>query len=186
MTEDQAVQRCQDGDKDAFRHLVDLYKDVLYGTAYLMTSDRSVAEEQVQEAFLSAWQGIQGFRRGRPFKPWLVRILVNGVLAHQRKRRLETAPLDEANGPGESIDPFQEVEKLDDRRAVRRALVGLSDSHRQVIILRYFADLTVPEVARAIGTREGTVKSRIHRALGQLRDRLSDVRAGEVVGHAEP
>ena len=69
MTDSEAVVRCQNGDRDAFRHLVDQYKDVLFGTAVLMTGNRATTEEHVQEAFLSAWRGIRGFRRGRPVKP---------------------------------------------------------------------------------------------------------------------
>ena len=183
MTEDEAVMSCQNGDKDAFRYLVELHKDVVYGTAYLMTGNRSLAEEQMQEAFLAAWRGIQGFQAGRPFKPWLVRILVNGVLTQQRKRVLSTVPLDDLNPSSEGTDLVEEVEALQRRTAVREALSGLNQEQRQVIILRYFAGLTVPELARAIGKREGTVKSRIHRALGRLREQLAEHAAMEVEGY---
>ena len=183
MTEDEAVVSCQKGDKDAFRYLVELHKDVVYGTAYLMTGNRSLAEEQMQEAFLAAWRGIQGFQAGRPFKPWLVRILVNGVLTQQRKRVLSTVPLDDLGPSSERTDLVEEVEALQRRTAVREALSGLNQEQRQVIILRYFAGLTVPELARAIGKREGTVKSRIHRALGRLREQLAEHAAMEVEGY---
>ena len=183
MTEDEAVMSCQNGDKDAFRYLVELHKDVVYGTAYLMTGNRSLAEEQMQEAFLAAWRGIQGFQAGRPFKPWLVRILVNGVLTQQRKRVLSTVPLDDLDPSSERTDLVEEVEALQRRTAVREALSGLNQEQRQVIILRYFAGLTVPELARAIGKREGTVKSRIHRALGRLREQLAEHAAMEVEGY---
>ena len=183
MTEDEAVMSCQKGDKDAFRYLVELHKDVVYGTAYLMTGNRSLAEEQMQEAFLAAWRGIQGFQAGRPFKPWLVRILVNGVLTQQRKRVLSTVPLDDLDPSSEGTDLVEEVQALQRRTAVREALSGLNQEQRQVIILRYFAGLTVPELARAIGKREGTVKSRIHRALGRLREQLAQHAAMEVEGY---
>ena len=57
MNDEEAVRRCQGGDREAFRHLVERYKDVLYGTACLMTGNASVAEEHVQESFLLAWEG---------------------------------------------------------------------------------------------------------------------------------
>ena len=60
-----------------------------------------------------------------------------------------------------------------DRRTIRQALAGLTPDHREVIVLRYFADLTVPELAETIGVPLGTAKSRLHRALGQLRDQLT-------------
>ena len=175
MTDNDAIMRCQNGDRDAFRYLVDQYRDVLFGTAVLMTGNRAVAEEQVQEALLSAWRGIGGFQRGRPFKPWLLRILVNAVLSHQRRRTVPMVALD-GNGPEipevEPSDPAATLDRLEDRLALRRAIELLSPDHREVVALRYFAGLTVPEVARALSTREGTVKSRLHRALSQLRQQL--------------
>ena len=177
MTDNEAVARCQRGDREAFRHLVDQYKDVMFGTAVLMTGNRAVAEEQVQEALLSAWRGIKGFRLGSPFKPWLLRILVNAVLAQQRRRVLPTVEID---GPGSdypdtgNIDPAATLDALETRIELRRAVTGLNPDHRQVVALRYFADLTVPEVGRVLGAREGTVKSRLHRALALLRQQLDD------------
>ena len=177
MTDNDAILRCQNGDRDAFRHLVDRYRDVLFGTAVLMTGNRAVAEEQVQEALLSAWRGIGKFHPGRPFKPWVLRILVNAVLSHQRRRTVPQVNLD-GNGPefpdASGLDPAETLDALENRLELRRAIANLSPDHRQVVALRYFAGLTVPEVARALGTREGTVKSRLHRALALLRQQLKD------------
>ena len=177
MTDNEAIIRCQNGDRDAFRHLVEQYKDVLFGTAVLMTGNRAIAEEQVQEALLSAWRGIRGFRRGNPVKPWLLRILVNAVLSQQRRRAVETVRFN-GNGPEEhdysSDDPAETLDALENRLALRRAIAGLSPDHRQVVALRYFAGLTVPEVARTLGVRGGTVKSRLHRALAILRQQLDE------------
>ena len=177
MTDDDAIMRCQNGDRDAFRYLVERYKDVMFGTAVLMTGNRALAEEQVQEALLSAWQGIRGFRLGNPAKPWLLRILVNAVLAQQRRRAVQTVRL-AGNGPEEpgygSPDPTETLDALENRMALRRAISALSPDHRQAVALRYFAELTVPEVARTLGVREGTVKSRLHRALAILRQQLDE------------
>ncbi len=191
MTDDEAVRRCQHGDRDAFRHLVERYRDPLYGTAFLMTGDRALAEEQVQEALLLAWRGIGGFRRGRPVKPWLVRILVNAVLAQRRRRALATVPLEGTRAPeGEGDAPaadepsqLETIEAREERADVRRALARLTAEHRQVVVLRYFAGLTVPQIARSVRVREGTVKSRLHRALRQLRELLEESRAREVAEH---
>ena len=177
MTDHEAIQRCQQGDREAFRQLVDRYRDVLFGTAVLMTGNRAVAEEQVQEALLSAWRGIRGFRLGSPVKPWLVRILVNAVLSQQRRRALPTVQLNDTGtdelclGGG---DPASALDALEDRVVLRRAIANLSPDHREVVALRYFAGLTVPETARALGVREGTIKSRLHRALAVLREQLDE------------
>ena len=184
MIDDDAIARCQDGDRDAFRHLVDRYKDVMYGTAVLMTGNRAVAEEAVQEAFLSAWRGIVGFKRGSPPKPWLMRILVNRVMDRRRKRSVPTVPLADV-GPAGAPSAPDESEALGNRTVVREALAHLVPEQQQVVVLRYFAELTVPEVARSIGVREGTVKSRLHRALRQMREKLEESWLGEVDGHEQ-
>ena len=87
MDDHEVIVLCQEGDADAFRCLVEKYGSVLKGTAYLMTRDAALAEELVQDAFVSAWRGIRGFKNGRPIKPWLVRILVNRVLGKLRAGR---------------------------------------------------------------------------------------------------
>ena len=177
MTDSEAVVRCQNGDRDAFRHLVDQYKDLLFGTAVLMTGNRATAEEQVQEAFLSAWRGIRGFRRDRPVKPWFLRILVNTVLSWRRKRSVPEVYLT-GHGSKEPDategDPAETLDALERRLTVRKAIANLSPEHRQVVALRYFAYLTVPEVARILGLRQGTVKSRLNRALRNLRRQLDE------------
>jgi RNA polymerase sigma-70 factor (ECF subfamily) len=183
MTDDEAVLRCQDGDREAFRHLVEQYKNPLFGTAYLMTGNAAQAEEHVQDAFLLAWRGIRTFRRGRPVKPWLMRILVNSVLAQQRKRALTTVPLEESAPLSAPTSGADSIEASEDREAVRQALAQLTPEHRQVVVLRYFADLTVPQVARSAGVREGTVKSRLHRALRQMRELLEQSGVMEVAGN---
>ena len=179
MTEDEAIQRCQDGEREAFRLLVERHQDVVFGTAYHMTGSPALAEELAQEAFLAAWQGIRGFRLGRPFKPWLMRILVNTVLAQRRQRTVETTPIEASGGAADGDNPAAVVEAQVERQRLQQAINGLSPEHRQVVVLRYFAELTVPEVARASGVNEGTVKSRLHRAHRALRERLADAQQGQ-------
>ncbi len=173
MTEAEAIRLCQEGSPDAFRHLVEQHQNTLYGTAVLMTGDRSVAEEHVQEAFLSAWRGIRRFQRDRPFKPWIVRILVNRIVSSRRRNRVPTAPLDDAErvtGPADVLESAMSAERRDE---VQAALARLSPRHHQVVVLRYFAELSVSEVAAALGVREGTVKSRLSRALSRLGEELT-------------
>ena len=168
MNDAEAVRLCQDGSLDAFRHLVERYQDVLYGTAYLMTSNGAIAGECVQESFLSAWRGIGGFRSGSPVKPWLVRILVNTVLDLRRRRHLPTDYIEGAALSGED-DPAKQVS---DREAIRQALAVLPEEQRQVVMLKYFTGMTTSETAEALGCAEGTVKSRLHRALQHMRIEL--------------
>ena len=112
-----------------------------------------------------------------------MRILVNAVLAQQRKRTLPTVPLEESLPLGAPGSHVESVEAREDRQAVRRALSHLTPEHRQVVVLRYFADLTVPQVARSVGIQEGTVKSRLHRALRHMREQLEEPSGKEVASN---
>ncbi len=170
IDEQDVIRRCQTGDREAFRLIVERYGNVLMGTIYLMTHDRAVSEELVQETFVRAWTGIGTFRLGQPVRPWLVRIAVNQALNARARHEVPVEPLSEANEGG-STDPG--FGRADDRDEVRQALSQLSDDHRRVVVLRYFVDLSTKEVANALGVREGTVKSRLSRALEQLQEILA-------------
>ena len=112
-----------------------------------------------------------------------MRILVNAVISQQRKRRLATVPLEESSPLGAPAGQHDALEASEDRQAVRQVLAQLSPEHREVVVLRYFADLTIAQVARSAGLREVTVKSRLHRALRHMRELLEQSGAMEVVGN---
>jgi RNA polymerase sigma-70 factor (ECF subfamily) len=172
MTENEIIRRCQAGDREAFRTVVEKYQNILYGTAYLMTGNRTAAEDHVQEAFLSAWKGIGSFRSGYPLKPWLVRILVNKVISSQRVNQNPMISLDtEAFADPAGDDPAEEIAQRDQ---LRRVMQRLSNEQRQVVLLRYFAGLSLAETAEALGRRQGTVKSQTSRALELLKDLIEE------------
>ncbi len=168
MTDQQAVLRCQDGDREAFHQLVERYQDLLYRTAMLMTGSRALAEELVQGALHSAWRGIHDFQHGCPVKPWLMRCLAREGVSQRRRR------------PTASIPPAGPGEEHPERQDMRQALAGLDADQRHILVLHYFADLTVPQLAKALDAREDTVNTRLSRALGHLRERLEAQGAQEV------
>lgn len=167
------MRRCQAGERDAFQLVVERYGDVVLGTALLMTGDRPLAEDLAQEAFVQAWRGMRGFRLGSPLKPWLLRILVNRVASHRRRRLLDLVPLPwaERTAAGDP-DPASVIEVDQERTEVRSAVTSLPEDQRRLIVLRFYAELSVRDISRATGLPEGTVKSRLHRAIGRLRELL--------------
>ena len=173
MNDAEAVRRCQAGELDAFRHLVEQYKDILYGAAYLMTGSAATAEEHVQEAFVSAWRGLGGFNNDRPVKPWLVRILVNRVLSERRRGHIVAASLDDP-AREDPAGPDDVAHWVSNKEQVEQALRCLSNEHRQVVLLRFFTGLSLAEIAEVLRTRVGTVKSRLHRALQHMRTALEE------------
>jgi RNA polymerase sigma-70 factor (ECF subfamily) len=163
------VRRCQAGDREAFHALVERYSGTLFGTAYLMTRDRELAKDAVQESLIQAWKHIKSLRLKGSLKAWLVRIVVNQVNQQRRKKRVPSVPLEESP---EIAGDCNEVETViirhEEHHSLRQALDILPPEQREVLVLRYFSDLTVPEIASVTGKREGTIKSRINRALERL------------------
>ena len=174
MEEPEAIRRSRNGDQAAFRSLVERYGDLVYRTAYLMLHDRGLAEDLTQETFLAAWKGLKGFDASLPFKPWLLRIVVNRCLNQQRRRAPQTVPLIAEAGMAAGQGPSPEVAAVqrDTQRLIRRAIASLEEDQRLAVMLRYFAGLSVPEIASVVSCPQGTVKSRLHRALAHLRVRL--------------
>ena len=117
---------------------------------------------------------MNSFRNGRPLKPWLVRILVNTVMGQRRRQSIPVAPLEDTAQLTDPDDPVELAEQGETQERVRLAISVLSEEHKQVIMLRYFTGLSVPELTRALGCRQGTVKSRLSRAIRRLRNELGE------------
>lgn len=163
------VSRCRAGDAEAFRTLVEKHSRVLFGTAYLMTRDRGLAEDAVQVALVQMWKKLPSLRRSGSLKAWLVRIVINEVNQLHRKKRLPTVSLEQAPEiPDDPPDVETMLFRNEEHQRLKQALETLSVEQREAVILRYYSDLTVPEVASVMGEREGTIKSRLSRALDKL------------------
>ena len=177
LEEAQAIRRCQAGDKEAFRFVVERYGNLMYGTAYQITRNHARAQELTQDALVLAWRGINSFQGGS-LKAWLVRILTNRGISLSRRRDLDATTLDDPESPitvaDESQDPAAAAVLALERERIRGALEKLPEDQRQVVTLRFFSELSVAETATALGVREGTVKSRLSRALDRLREALAE------------
>lgn len=157
----------------SFRRLLDLHLDRSYGLATLILGDRSDAEDATHDAIEKAWRGFGGLRSPDRFESWFHRILINVCRDRMRSRRPQLS-LPDAESPGSTMRPLTTRERdlalrTAERDALERALVTLGDDQRVCIVLRYFMDLEVEEIASRTGARPGTVKSRLHRAIAHLR-----------------
>jgi len=142
---------------------------VVFGTAYLMTCDRESAEDAVQNSLIQMWNHIASLRLRTSLKAWLIRIVVNEVNRQQRKKRLPMIPVEEIPEAGGDPDETEKIAVSHERyRNLRRALEMLPSGQRAVVVLRYFSELTIPEIAAVTGIRQGTIKSRLSRALDRL------------------
>ncbi len=168
--------RAKDGDVDAYEALVAKYQEVAYRVAYLITRDAGEAQDATQDAFVRAFRALDRFRSGSSFKPWLLQIVANQARNRRRSanRRLELATRVERSRASGDAAPSPEVAALVHESQVEllQALDQLREEERLAVIYRYFFDLTEADMAVAMRCRPGTVKSRLSRALGHLRQIL--------------
>jgi RNA polymerase sigma-70 factor (ECF subfamily) len=175
--ETELVERARRGDGDAFGELVLAHQRIAFRTAYLLLGSSAEAEDAAQVAFVKAWRALGRFRRGAPFRPWLLAIVANEAKNRRRSggrrddlvQRLAAAP----DSGGAAPSPEHALEHGELHAELVTALGKLTEEQRLTVGLRYFLDLPEEEVAAALGVRRGTVKSRLSRALEQLREEVS-------------
>ena len=154
------------GDREAFGLLAGGAIDRLHGIARLILRDTVGAEDAVQEALTQAWRDLPSLRDPERFDAWLYRLLVRSCADEGRKRRRF-----EANVRILSAEPSTHDQSgaIADRDQLERGLARLTVDQRSVLVLRFHLDLTLEQIAEALGLPLGTVKSRLHYALEALR-----------------
>jgi RNA polymerase sigma-70 factor (ECF subfamily) len=171
VDESTLIRRAANGDAAAWEPLVLAHQEAVFRLSYLLLGDPDEAEDVAQETFLRAWNHLRRFDATRPLRPWLLHIASN--LASNRRRSagryvsalmraFRSEPAASASLEEKSA---RQMEASDLWKAVRN--LGMPD--QQVIYLRYFLELSVAETAQALDVPEGTVKSRLSRALERLR-----------------
>jgi len=175
------VARVRDGDIDALGELYERYKTKVYRTAIAITHDEGMAEDILQEVFLRVNRYADSFDPTQPFEPWLYRITVNLSYSWTNKAKrwvnfFQNA-IERLRAPSRR-DPERVTESREQSELLRRAINGLPESHRVVIILYYLDGLSVNQVAYAVGVPEGTVKSRLYYAREKLKEAIAQQHGG--------
>ena len=143
----------------------------LDATARLILRDPELAQDAVQETLIRAWRSLPGLRDPQTFDHWLHSLVAHACIDLVRKRRRRVVEVE--------LNPLHVTEALDhagevaDRDLLDRALARLEPEARAVVVLHYYLDLPLPQVARMLGIPGGTAKSRLHRSLGVLRATLA-------------
>ncbi len=178
-TDRELIARACEGDAVAFRRIVDRYESVVAGVALGMLGPGAEAEDVGQEAFIRLYKSLRQFRGDASLKTYLTKIAMNLALTQLKRRKrarersttLSEADLDRKT---ESVeDPAYIAER---RRLVEEALGTLDAKHRAVVVLRMMEGHSTKETARALGVPEGTVLSRLARALKKLQPHLEVLR----------
>lgn len=148
------------------------HQTIAFRVAWSITGSATEAEEAVQDAFLKAYRALGRFRLDRPFRPWLLRIVSNEAsnrrLAARRRARLAPRLVEERR-QGDAVPSPEAALLLHERRQeLLEAVERLPEEQRGAVFCRYFLELSEAETAAAMGSRPGTVKSRLSRALERL------------------
>lgn len=170
------MRRIQAGDEDAFALFVSRHQRRLYRLAFASLGNREDALDATQEAFVRIYRARHRWRPEASPLTWICRILINHCIDRARRRRVRSAVITDEGGvehiaaPADSGDPaharLQRAERLE---RISAAVRRLPERQRAVVILRHSADLSLQEIATALGCSVGTVKSTLHRAIARLR-----------------
>ncbi|MCB0189403.1 MAG: RNA polymerase sigma factor [Caldilineaceae bacterium] len=172
VNEMEAIRRARQGDEDAWLALVTEYQTAIFRLAYLLCGDADEADDVAQETFVRAYQHLADFDESRPLRPWLLQITRN-VAANQR--RSAQRYLAAVTRWWQMIAVVRTTAATtvpgaaDDTEQLWLAVRALATEDQEIIYLRYFLGLSVAETAQALNIAEGTVKSRLARALARLR-----------------
>ena len=167
MDDAEAIKRCQQGDREVFRHLVERYQKRAVAHALAILFNRDDAEDAVQEAFIDAFRAIGTFDTSRTFYQWFYVLLRNRCYKMTARRRL-TESIDEAV----LVDPQPGVTN-ETRLALEKALHSLTREEREIIGLKYFSGLSYDELAVHLQNPRGTVMSRLFSARRRLKGQLT-------------
>ena len=172
ISDSELVARAKAGDHTAFTLIYERYSVAIYRYIYFRVGEAELAEDLQAEVFLRMLEGMERYEdRGWPISAWLYRIAHDRTVDTMRRRRnRQHVPLESwsgmCDGPDSTVDMRLDYEELN------RTLDDLTDEQRQVIQLRFMADMSVQEVARKLGRTEGSVKALQHRGIQSLARRL--------------
>lgn len=166
MTEADLVRRARQGDTTAWEAIIQLHQQVVFRFAYLLLGDPDEAQDTAQETFIRGYYALRRFDENRPLRPWLMSIAANQARNRRRALGRYFAALNRAS---QEQSVFSVTAGTDDPQLIWQAVRRIKPDFQRAIYLRYFLGMSEHEMADALGIEEGTVKSRLHRALDALR-----------------
>lgn len=171
MLERVLVERAMGGDRVAFNELASRWVNRLYGIATLILRDPDQASDATQEALIAAWRDLSALRDADRFGAWLNRLLVRACHREARRARRRRV-VEVAEAPLDSRPGRDELPGFLDRDQLERGFQRLDVDHRAIVVLHHLEGFSLAEIGEVLGLPVGTVKSRLHRALGTMRAAL--------------
>jgi RNA polymerase sigma-70 factor (ECF subfamily) len=166
LSDSQLIARARDGDDEAFSEIVGRYQGFVYRQAWGYLRDDEAAKDATQEVFVTAYQGISYLRKNSALRRWLYRVCRNHCLNVIRRRKLEHGLRPEDS---DAVKPDMAL-----LVTLRERISDLDDPYREVIILRYYQDLSYTEIAQVLDISIDNVKTRLFRAKNTLKRMLGE------------
>jgi RNA polymerase sigma factor (sigma-70 family) len=175
VADEEVMLQVRNGKEEMLGVLFERYHTPLFNFYARLMGDRALSEDLVQEVFLRILRYRETYRPGTPFRPWMYQIARNARMDHYRRTPREEVFTPEQAGVVVPPDSAQQVEES---ALLHRALMQLSEERREVLILARFQELKYTEIARLLGCELNTVKTRVHRALHDLRAAFRQLEQG--------
>jgi RNA polymerase sigma-70 factor, ECF subfamily len=187
---DELVERCLQGDQDAWEAIVRIHRRKVFNLAYKFVGRHDEAEDLTQDIFLRIFKALHTFDRRANFQTWLISISRNLCIDHYRSMRKERETVarevdaSELSPASPDRGPDRQLEAVDLKDLVRRALAELPANLREAVVLRDFQEFSYLEIAEKLGLPEGTVKSRINRGRLELAKHITRLQQERPAGAA--
>ena len=176
--DEQIIEQCQRGDKNAFRIVVQTYQRLVFSIALKMLCNEDAAKDIVQETFIRIWQNIRNFERGRNFQTWIYTIASRLCLdALEKEHRLDPMPEDEAcfQDFADEKSPQRMLENKELISVIKTLTSRLSDKQRIVFTLVYLENLETKEVEKITGMDADKIKSNLYVARKTIKEQLKQL-----------
>jgi len=183
--EAEVLRRSANGDTGAFGKLVSHYENAIFNLVFRMIGNRQDAEDVTQDVFVKAFRKIRSFGGRSSFATWIYSIAVNQSISERRRRsaksrsgavQMSVLGGDDCDAaydpPGDGPAPDERLHASETQRQIERAIADLDDEYRTVVVLRDVEELDYNAISDVLGCSRGTVKSRLHRARLELRQKL--------------
>ena len=156
------------GDKQAYTHIINTYKNALYATILRMTKNPQTAQDLLQEAFIKVYEQLGKYDQRGTFKSWLYRVAVNHCLDQFRKKRIQHEQVEDMHLVSDSTPEIVFLKK-EKSRELERLVSTLPEDERLILLLRYANELSYGEISETLCISLANVRNKLHRAKKKLR-----------------
>jgi len=171
------IEEAKTGSQEAFDSLVKQHLPMIFRYLFRLCGSSTTAEDLTQETFLRVWKHIERFDSKKPFRPWILRIARNCAFDHLRKKKTlpfsfltEPEQYQLENIPANSASPKDIFEQKETAEFVKTMLSQLTEKEKEILVMHYLDELTVPEIAEILKKPEETIRTRLRRAREAFRE----------------